>query len=711
MATIDLQKLVQGLVGAAASVAGAGPFLKLIIDQGVFPFLINSWLFPTSQVDLFATFEKRVELLIDRKLEAAIGEATFKRVASELKGLADAFTDYVNVVDVDERKQRLAGLITQADILVAGLQAVPSRFLPMLTDVLLAIAVAHMAALLDEVQRHPERYENQIALNETAIRYSDLAGALRDRFLWYRMGMIAEGKGVVEQTEVDHRSTVNGDQKKIMFSAFDDLSMWWAGCWNVHVDFLYGVETDWVSAVGVDQAYYDKQQEAQSKVAQYADAEKQKVYDWWNDHLCNGTAAFMNLVDWDGRNSHRQPRDRMVVRAYPRVPSASASATLLQRIDLFLGQQMDQYVVSGPRYVQTYRLPGEQRLGGPGNMLLRADTYDTAVAAIYLTARGDLRRAGDLVDGLCTAIEHDAIGGGRVVAATDASALLDPYECYSTSVFAPDGATRDVGNACWAGLALTRLHARTGNYRYLHNAMVVGRWVVGQCTVDDAWQGFSGGEDAWANKRLWRSVEHNVDAFALFNNLFALTGDVAWQAAAQRARTLVQACRTQAGFYVTGTGETQVLNDGVIPTDVQTWTALAGVDPDAAPVSLQYILDQLVTSSAGFTGFKFALAGSGVQNEVTAGAAMALQLQGGALRDAAAAFYASLEQQQQGAPGGDGLGLVATPDSAADTGPGLGWKYFNWPHAASSAWTGLAFLAREDASANPYAPLKQNAAT
>jgi hypothetical protein len=711
MATIDLQKIIQGLVGAAATAAGAGPILKLIIDQGIFPLLINDWLFPSSKVDLFATFEKRIDLLVDRKLEAAIGEATFKRVASELKGLADAFTDYVNVVDLEERKMRLAGLITQADILVAGLQSVPSRFLPMLTDVLLAIAVAHMAALLDEVQRHPERYENQIALNETAIRYSDLAGAIRDRFLWYRMSMIAEGKGVVEQTEIGHRSTVNGDQKKISFSAFDDLAMWWTGCWNFRIDFLFGVETDWISAIGVDQAYYDKQQEAQGKVATYADTEKQKVYDWWNEHLCNGTAAFMQLVDWDGRNSHRQPRDRLLVRAYPRVPSASASATLLQRVDLFLGQQMDQYVVSGPRYVQTYRLPGEQRLGGPGNMLLRADTSDTAGAAIYLTARGDLRRAADLVDGLCTAIEHDAIGGGRVVAASDARALLDPFECYTTSVFAPDGATRDVGNACWAGLALTRLHARTGNYRYLHNAMVIGRWIVSQCAVDDAWQGFSGGEDAWANKRLWRSVEHNVDAFALFNNLFALTGDAAWQAAAQRARTLVQACRTQAGYYVTGTGETQVLNDGVIPTDVQTWTALAGLDPDAAATSLQYILDHLVTSSAGFTGFKFALAGSGVQNEVTAGAAMALQLQGGALRDAAAAFYASLEQQQQGAPGGDGLGLVATPDAEADTGPGLGWKYFNWPHAASSAWTGLAFLAREDASANPYAPIKMNPAS
>lgn len=706
MPTVDLQKIIQALVGAAASASGAGPFLRFFIDQGVFPFLINSWLFPTAQVDLFATFEKRIDLLIDRKLEVAIGEATFKRVASELKGLADAFTDFVDVTDLDERKIRLAGLVTQADILVAGIQSVPSRYLPLLTDVLLAIAVAHMAALLDEVQRHPERYENQIALNTTAIRYSDLAGALRDRFLWYRMSMIAEGKGVVEQKEIATRATPTGDQKQIAFSAYDDFASWWVSCNGYRTNFLWDVHTDWVSAVGVDKAYYDKQQEAQGKVASYADAEKQKVYDWWNDHLCNGTAAFMQLVDWDGVNSKRQPRDRMLVRAYPRVPSPSPGATLLQRVDLFLRQQMDQYVIAGPRYVQTYRLPGEQRLGGPGNMLLRADTYDTAVAAIYFTARGDLRRAGDLVDGLCTAVEHDPIGGGRVVAATDASGLLDPYECHATSIFAPDGATRDVGNACWAGLAMTRLYARTGDYRHLHTALIIGRWITEQCPVADDWQGFSGGEDAWANKRPWRSVEHNVDAFALFTNLFALTGDAAWQTAAQRARTLVQACRTAAGFYVTGTGETQVLNTGVVPTDVQTWTALAGVDPDAATTSLQYILDNLVTTTADFTGFKFALAGSGVQNEVTAGAAMALHLQGGALRDAAAAFYTSLEQQQRSAPGGDGLGLVATPGDAADTGPGLGWKYFNWPHAASTAWTGLAFLARDDASANPYATVK-----
>jgi hypothetical protein len=50
--------------------------------------------------------------------------------------------------------------------------------------------------------------------------------------------------------------------------------------------------------------------------------------------------------------------------------------------------------------------------------------------------------------------------------------------------------------------------------------------------------------------------------------------------------------------------------------------------------------------------------------------------------------------------------LVATPVPEADTGPGLGWKYFNWLHVASTAWASLAFLARENAYANPYATVQ-----
>lgn len=159
-------------------------------------------------------------------------------------------------------------------------------------------------------------------------------------------------------------------------------------------------------------------------------------------------------------------------------------------------------------------------------------------------------------------------------------------------------------------------------------------------------------------------------------------------------------------YYCTGTGETQVLNRTVVPTDTQSWTALAGIDPGPDEgYSLIYMMHNMNTTTGGFQGARFALAGAEVQNEATAGAAMALWLSRAGLQRAAEDYYASLLRQMDEAPGADGYGVVATPAPEATTGPGLGWSYFNFLHVASSAWTGLALLARDDPGANPYASL------
>lgn len=320
-------------------------------------------------------------------------------------------------------------------------------------------------------------------------------------------------------------------------------------------------------------------------------------------------------------------------------------------------------------------------------------------------------RAADLADALAVALNHDAKGGGRIVAATRGDELLDRGVGNTTSIFVHDGGRRDVGNMSWAGLALTRMFHRTRRYRYLHAAETIGRWIIAHCSVADEWGGFSGGEDQWGGKLAWRSVEHNVDAFTFFANLHHLTGDAAWAAASESARGLVIACRVErnlnAMWYVTGTGTTQVLNDEVIPTDTQSWTALAGIDPGRAEgISLSYMIQHMHTSSAGFEGTKFAQHGAEVQNEATAGAAMALWLCGGdAMRPMAQRWLDSLTRQITEAPNADGYGVVATPAAEAKTGPGLGWSYFNFLHVASSAWTGLALLARDNPGANPYARL------
>lgn len=61
------------------------------------------------------------------------------------------------------------------------------------------------------------------------------------------------------------------------------------------------------------------------------------------------------------------------------------------------------------------------------------------------------------------------------------------------------------------------------------------------------------------------------------------------------------------------------------------------------------------------------------------------------------------------APGTDGLGVVATPVAECWTGDGLGWSYFNWPHCAATAWTGLAILAstRRAGNPNPFSELER----
>ncbi|MET0622203.1 MAG: hypothetical protein ABW250_04395, partial [Pyrinomonadaceae bacterium] len=681
---ISTETVVRKLIGAATS--EAPPVVGSIIN-----FILDELIFPKKEVDIWAQVEGRVTELVRREISDALAKDAFARVGARLSGLGNAFRQYALVVDQNERQIRLGYLLMQAEIVTAEVATVPDKYLPRVVEPLQLVMVTHVAALLDQVKMYPDRYENQMALNTTAIRYSDLAGSLYRRFWEFRMGKIAEGKGTLVMTE-ETRLTIGKPEKKVQFKAYDKFSQWQTNPEGYEAgSFLVSVYSPWVPKDFESREFYDAQENARRLIGEYGKKEAQAVDDWWTEHLTRytGDEGFMRLVDWEGIKIGRKPKDRTAVRAFPLLPGKNVAelASVPDKIDLFLCQQMDQFMTSGPRYVQTYRLPGSPRLGEQANIFYRADTYDTAMAAIYMQLRGDLGRATDLVDGLCTALEHDPVGGGRIVAATKATSLLDPSGNYTTSVYYPDGGTRDIGNMCWAGIALTRLYAQNRRYRYLHNSLLIADWLLTNCYVMDDRFGFSGGEDQWGNKRKWRSVEHNVDAYAFFRNLHVLTEDPRFKEAAEHARKLVISCLVHDGYYVTGTGEGDSLNSGVVPTDTQSWTALAGLNPDANARSLQFMLDRLSTQTVGYSGFKFALNGSGIQCEATAGAVMAMFLQGGQLRDKAQSYYQSLEAIIKRAKSGDGLGVVATPGDEADTGPGLGWKYFNWLHVASSAWT------------------------
>lgn len=727
---LEAEKILQQILHAAADQSPVG--------SGLINYFVDTVLFPEPSDNLWNQMEGKVEALITQRLDQVVTSIANNSATSlliRLRTLGGQLRQFRYLTDIDERKVRLGFLLSQIESAAAECAALPNAHLLTAAEVLRPLTLTHVAVLMEQKQLEPHRYEHQAALNHAAIMYSDLAGKLYERARWWRLSLIANGDGTIAMADLfvdEVRRT-----KKVQMVFYDRFAnnRWQPG------DRGMAIETMTTDTVKMDQRseeYENNLAAMRGKLEAYGKRVAAEYEDLWNKKLLTYTQQVLNLVDWPV--VEREKKGEVVfprrVYTFPLTPAPHRGATagVLDRLDLFLEQQMDQFAVAGPRYAQTYRIPAAELEGRHGDMHHRADTYDTAVACIYFQERGQMDRARDLGDALVVALNHDGIGGGRIVAATRAGELLDRGLANTTSIFHHDGGRRDVGNMCWAGLALTRLYHRTGQYRYLHAAETIGHHIVSACAVDDAWGGFSGGQDHWGTVYRWRSVEHNVDAFSFFTNLHHLTCEAHWAQASASARRLVLACRIEnpnepnVVYYCTGTksppsgaeldalirsgrlkpGETPPpeLNDTVVPTDTQSWTALAGIDPGPAEGhSLIYMQQQMRATSNGFVGFRFARDGTEVQNEATAGAVMALWLSKAGLRHAAGEHYDSLLRQIEKAPNADGYGVVATPASEATTGPGLGWSYFNFLHVASSAWTGLALLAKEDPGANPYAPL------
>lgn len=695
---------------------GAG---QLPFGGGFVNYLVDTVIFPKPEVDLWKEVEGKVAALLDQRMDqlvSSLAASSATTLFARLRAFGNQLRQIAYVTDPQDRKQRFNAMLGVLDSALAECSALPGAHCMAAPDVLRPLSLAHIAILLEMKAMEPHRYEHQSALNRTAIMYSDLAGKLFLRARAWRMTMIADGNGTLHEW-ANNETTQKQDVHVQFFDRFYKLT-WQPGPRGVSVMSRTAVGL-WKDRV--DPRYQALKDEMATELGKYGEAQEKEFTALWNKKLLHYTAGedgrggFMKLVDWDGLKRENEGKATVGIRVmtFPvtPTPAAEVSGTPVDRLELFLGQQMDQFATSGPRYCQTYRLSAEALKGKNAVMHTRADTYDTSVACIFFQERGAMDRAADLADALVLAIDHDARGGGRIMAATRADELLDRGRGNTTSEFVHDGGRRDVGNMSWAGLALTRMYHRTKRYRYLQAAETIGGWILKNCTVGDEWGGFSGGEDQWANKYLWRSVEHNVDAFSFFGNLHHLTKQQRWADAQASARKLVLACRVTKSanemWYVTGTGTTKVLNAGVIPTDTQSWTALAGIDPGPAEgYSLIYMMQNLRATSAGFEGTKFALHGTEVQNEATAGAAMALWLRrDDAFRGPAQRWLDSLVKQMTDAKNADGYGVVATPAAEATTGAGLGWSYFNFLHVASSAWTGLALLAKDDPGANPYAPL------
>ncbi|MBO6496236.1 MAG: hypothetical protein JJ978_11760 [Roseivirga sp.] len=707
--TFDHKGFLQAVIHIAADQAPgkSNKLIKYVVDLVFFPSSADK-----KKKSLWDQIEGKVSNMVDHKVDDAVQQALGELAASNLikriRNFGNLFRQLAFISNAREKRLHLIVLTSEANTMLAELNNVPPLHLLQVARLMQVLAVTHIAVLMELKAMEPHTYRHQAALNNMAILYSDSAASMFHRSMAWRRSMIASGKGEIHYRDgLEEQEVLKAKTKVITMTVYDRFAQ---GRWSPGLGKAVIIkETPRIPVDRGQVEFQDTKMAVYEALRSYDEKVQEEWTKTWNEALLNTTKSFMNLVDWDGRNREmaglieRQPNNLV----FPVVPSRSKyhSANSLERIDLFLEQQMDQFQLSGPRYVQTYRPPAPGFSTDHNMVFSRGDTYDTAMACIYFLVRDNLERAQALGDGLVQAMNHDPIGEGRIVAATVADRLIDPDMNFTTSIYVPDGGRRDIGNMSWAGIALTRLYHKTKVHRYLHAAETIGQWIITNCTKEDELQGFTGGEDHWGNPYHWRSVEHNVDCVSFFDNLWVLTGNDAWKNARERARTLVKGCFWQNTYYVTGTGIASDINHTVVPTDCQSWVSLARINPETDMSSLSFMIDAMTTESKGFKGTKFALAGSEVQNEATAGAAMSLWFArqvNSSFEKVFDEYMESLVRQIKEAENSIGYGLVATPAKEAHTGEGLGWAYFNYLHVASTAWTGLALIGKDNEEANPY---------
>ena len=371
----------------------------------------------------------------------------------------------------------------------------------------------------------------------------------------------------------------------------------------------------------------------------------------------------------------------------------------------------------------------------------RCDVYDNAVAAIYLTKRGQVEAAQEILDVFLRLMYptdftniypeelYRGLPSGRTL-----TLLAAAYEC-DTVVKAGtydepqvmDGAV-DSGNNAWVAIAFAHFAAATGKgcYRAAAEDILRAISISGSC-ADDLDGFLARLPPARGNHR---SLEHNID-------IFALAGMLREWPLQERAQRFVESMygknQDYPQAYNVGTvgsqrcGPINSKEDG-IPADGQFWNLLASVEPDADRVGKsvswlifsdamwEYDKDFLsqVDPAPILHGVRFTSKGFGIQWEETAGAVIALShflayRSSGSeeefkdrLRQRLEASRLSLRTllKMYGAVpasvrGGNGdaynaHNAYAPYPGGSDT--GMGFSYLRMIHVASTAWSGLALL-------------------
>lgn len=338
-----------------------------------------------------------------------------------------------------------------------------------------------------------------------------------------------------------------------------------------------------------------------------------------------------------------------------------------------------------------------------------AFSYDNALVAMAFLSEGMVEEAGDILDAFVYAVENDRQGVDRVrnaYAAGNIAALPGwesgarlpgwyDFDLEENGEWYEDRyqVGSNVGNTSYVALAMLQYHRIQPEERYLRTAKALMDWVIDNCS--DGGDGFTGGFDGWAEGKhpliypfTYKSIEHNIDAYAAFLELFTLTGEARYKAAAESALRFINSMYDPtAGVFYTGTTDDGVTpNTGNIVLDAQVWAAMAlgdGFSPFEASLA------RVAAMRVGGGGYPFCESNvnGGWWAEGTAYTALMYRLRG---EDAAAA--AALDALS-GIQLESGLFPAATVDDLS-TGfelfTGEPWVYGTAPHIAPTAWFILA---------------------
>lgn len=366
-----------------------------------------------------------------------------------------------------------------------------------------------------------------------------------------------------------------------------------------------------------------------------------------------------------------------------------------------------------PRFIKSYETDTRN---DPDELYIQttAFSYDNALAALAFISDGQQEQAKALLDAFVYAVANDRYQADRVRNAylygdirpfpgwASGTRLPGWYDVEAKTYYEDQYQVgTNVGNSSFVALALLQYYKQYGGEEYLQLAETAMDWVLDNCT--DETPGFTAGYDGWPEAedgmQVWtyKSSEHNIDAYAVFKQLYALTGDERYAAGAESAlEFIISMYDAEGGYFYTGT-----LADGVTPNkdnlvlDAQVWTLLSLGMQDFTPYLAA--LDTAVGMQTAEGGYPFHAANTngGWWPEGTAFTALALRAAG---RDAEARAALDALAGIQRLSGSFPAATVAQLSTGFDLFTGDPWIYRDIPHIAPAAWYVMAVN-----GFNPYA--------